>query len=255
MKAGEIPRFIRRPHHSTGFTLVELLVSLSVLSVVVLIVVLAVNNVKQKASTTLALNRLKGLGQANAAFADDNAGKYVPVFGFDDQLNSKPAWFYNEEFLRRLTGDTGFIRKVEEYEGMDGYPECILDPVTVEAKQRYWSRLSASFGYNQENMPGGDWGRPNTERSHSTYTIPYPARTFQFITATDWTAKYSGRKLWKTKPNEGRTQDGKIAFRHDGRAIAVFYDGHTKALTPEDIERIDSEGGKDHVFWGGPLRP
>jgi prepilin-type processing-associated H-X9-DG protein len=217
-----------------------------------LIAVSAIGSVRQKSRTTLALNRMKELAQANAAFAIENAGKYVPVFGFDDHLNSKPAWFYNADFLTKLTGNTSYLKKLEEYEGSDGYPESILDPVTVRAKQRYWSRLSASFGYNQENMPGGDWGQPKTQRGHSTYTIPYPARTFQFITATDWTAKYTGRALWETAPAEGRTLDGKIAYRHDNRAIAVFYDGHTEALTLEDIKKFDDEGGKDHVFWGGP---
>jgi prepilin-type processing-associated H-X9-DG protein len=248
-----LPKWRKTPSaRPFGFTRVELLVTLSILAMLGLIAVSAIGSVRQKSRTTLALNRMKELAQANAAFAIENAGKYVPVFGFDDHLNSKPAWFYNADFLTKLTGNTSYLKKLEEYEGSDGYPESILDPVTVRAKQRYWSRLSASFGYNQENMPGGDWGQPKTQRGHSTYTIPYPARTFQFITATDWTAKYTGRALWETAPAEGRTLDGKIAYRHDNRAIAVFYDGHTEALTLEDIKKFDDEGGKDHVFWGGP---
>ena len=45
-----------------------------------------------------------------------------------------------------------------------------------------------------------------------------------------------GRYIFANKGYEGKTPDGKIAYRHGGKALAVFYDGHT-ALLPNGIHR------------------
>jgi prepilin-type N-terminal cleavage/methylation domain-containing protein len=240
------------PQCKQAFTLVELLVCITVIAALAGLIFAVMGNLKRSAENVVAVQRIRGLGQANAAYAVENNGKYVPIFAFSEDRSFLPPWFYNTKFLETLIGEATFLNNPEQYEGSDGYPEMVLDPVVVRSKKRFWSRLHASFGYNQENMPGGDWGQAGTSRSHTTSSVAFPNQTFQFITATDWTAKYSGRNLWKSSPVEGRTPDGKMAFRHKGgTALAVFYDGHAEAISPEDIKRFDARGGIDHVFWGG----
>ncbi len=241
-----------RSFSKPGFTLTEILVTITIILVLAGTLFAITRNLKRSGENVVAIGRIQSLAQANAAYAVENSGKYVPVFAFADDRSFKPAWFYNKEFLEPITGNTGFLDNPVQYEGNDGYPESVLDPVVVRSKKHYWSRLSASFGYNQENMPGGEWGDANTNRSHTIYSVTSPNRTFQFITATDWTAKYSGRNLWKNAPVEGRTTNGKIAFRHKGdKALAVFYDGHVESISQEDIKNFDQRGGVNHAFWGG----
>jgi prepilin-type processing-associated H-X9-DG protein len=95
-------------------------------------------------------------------------------------------------------------------------------------------------------MPGSG---PNASKGFRVNQISNPSRTAAFITATDWIAKYSGRLVWKTSPKEGKSTDGKIAYRHGGKAVVVYYDGSTGLIAPEDIRRFDAAGGVSHPFW------
>lgn len=240
------------PTHARGFTLVELMVAITITVILAALVFLGGKGVRQKADLATTINRLQGLAQANASYAADHNGKYIPVIAFDEDGAGKVQWHYHPSFLEPLIGDLGSLENAEMFEGIDGIPEQVLDPIVVREKKRYWSRVSASFGYNQENLPGGGWGERNTARSYRSIAVKHPDKTCQFITATDWIAKYGGRYLWRaSRAKEGKTEDGKIAYRHQGKAVVAFYDGHVGTVTIEDMRRIDRRGGIDNAFWGG----
>lgn len=249
--------FVKQPthhRHQHGFTLVELLVTMTIVIILVAISFTIFRSVRTSADVAVATSRLRGLAQANINYATDHNGRFVPIFAFDERGSSGEHWIYNPEFWEMFGGDQSFLEDPEEHEGKDGYPESVLDPVVVRAKARYWSRVSASFGYNWENTPGGSWEQRGSDPFHTMTTMKTPSQTCQFVTATDWIAKYSGRLLWEQMPAEGKTEDGKIAYRHKGKAIVAYYDGHTAMITPEDMKEIDRRGGIDNMFWGGDQR-
>jgi len=111
-----------------------------------------------------------------------------------------------------LIGDKEAFGNSEVFEGIDGLPEQVLDPIVIRSKKRYWSRISASFGDNAENMSGGGWGQPSTARSHTISSVSNPDETCAFITATDWLALHSGCRLWERSPVEGKSENSKIAY-------------------------------------------
>jgi prepilin-type processing-associated H-X9-DG protein len=240
--------------HFRGFTLVELLVTITIIIVIAGLAMMGTGKIRQKADTVTALKRIAGFAQANALYAVDHGGRYVPAYSFDDESRPGVPWHYNPAFLEALIGDSLSIEGAEEFEGVDGLPESVLDPVVVRAKQRYWSRISASFAYNNENVPGGGWGQPGTSRAHTVTSVKYPNESFAFISATDWIANYGGRFLWKNSPVEGKTNDSKIAYRHGDKAVVAFYDGHTETMSMEDMKNIDRKGGINNIFWGGERR-
>lgn len=239
---------------SCGFTLVELLVTITIIGALAALTTVGIKRMRQSADTTVAIKRIAGFAQANALFAVDHNGKYVEAYAFDEDGGRKVSWHINPTFLETLIGDNSLLEGADQFEGVDGLPESVLDPAVVRAKRSQWSRIPASFAYNNENVPGGGWGEPGTSRAHTITSVKNPSEQFAFITATDWIANYGGRYLWKNSPVEGKTFDSKIAYRHQNKAVVAFYDGHTETKTIEQIRAIDRLGGINNVFWGGEKR-
>ncbi len=237
-----------------GFTLVELLVTITIIIVLASLSTLAVAKMREKALTVTATKRISGLVIANTMYATENNGKYVASYSFDDESKPGTPWHYNPEFLLPLIGEELDIEDAVEFEGVDKLPEVVLDPIVVRAKKKYWSRISASFAYNNENVPGGDWGNPGTSRGHTVASVKNPSEQFAFITATDWIANYGGRFRWASSPVEGKSEDSKIAYRHQNKAIVAYYDGHCDTKTIKEIKALDKLGGINNVFWGGTKR-
>lgn len=242
------------PRQSRGFTLVEILVTITIILILAALTVIGTKRLRESADMVTSTKRIGGLVQANALFAADNGGKYVEAYAFDEESKPKVPWHYNRTFLETLIGDSLNIENAVEFEGVDGLPDQVLDPAVVRAKKKDWSRISASYAYNNENVPGGGWGQPGTSRAHTITSVQNPTESFAFITATDWIANYGGRYLWKRRPVEGKTNDSKIAYRHRDKAIAAFYDGHVETLSMKDMQKIDRNYGIDNVFWGGTKR-
>jgi len=241
-------------HCRSGFTLVELLIVITIILVLAALSVMGFKRLCEKADLVTTVKRIRGFSDANALYATDHNGKYVPVFAFDEDGQGAVMWHYNRAYLEALIGDKEEFETAEPFEGIDGLPEQVLDPVVIRAKKKYWSRISASFGYNGENLTGGAWGAPNAAASRSIASMSYPDETCAFITATDWRAKQSGGLLWENSPVEGKTGDGKIAYRHQGKAVVAFFDGHTSLISIAEMKAINRRGGVNNVFWGGKLR-
>ena len=243
-----------RLHLSRGFTLVELLVVITIIVVLAALSVIGFKRMREKADVVTTVKRIRGFTEANTLYATDHNGKYVPVFAFDEDGQGAVQWHYNRAYLEALIGDWEEFENYEVFEGIDGLPEQVLDPIVIRAKKRYWSRISASFGYNAENMPGGGWGQPGTARAHTISSVRSPEETCAFITATDWLVLHSGALLWENSPVEGKTENSKVAYRHQGNAVVAYYDGHTSLVSIDDMKEINRRGGVNNVFWGGTRR-
>jgi prepilin-type N-terminal cleavage/methylation domain-containing protein/prepilin-type processing-associated H-X9-DG protein len=240
------------PRRTTGFTLVEILITITIMAALAALATIGTRRLREGAETATTLRRITGFFQANALYAADHSGSYVPIYSFNQESQpSMPPWHFNPTFLEALIGENSPTAQSDVWEGYDGLPEQVLDPTVVRAKKKYWSRVSGSFGYNEENVPGRGWGLPGAVCAHTTTSVKNPSRSFAFITATDWLAKYNGRYLWKKSQEEGKSDNSRIAYRHQGKAVAAFYDGHAETVSIKDMKRIDKCGGINNVFWGG----
>ena len=235
-----------------GFTLVEVLVVVLIMAALASLAIAGWRRARAASYMMLSTDRIKGLGAANAIYATEHNGSYVPILSFDGNGQAGVMWHFNADFLGPLIGDTEFLNGVTGYEGIGGMPEAVLDPLAVRAKKRFSDRISASYGYNDENipLPYVSGGR-NQKAQQSVVRMSTPARMMNFITATDYLVRFDGRSSWLANPVEGKTDNGQIAYRHNNKAIAVFYDGHSELLSNEDIRRFDKLGGVSSVFWGG----
>lgn len=245
-----------------GFTLIELLVVISIIGVLVALALGVFGRASKSADQTTSVQRIRGLSTASALYAADHDGNFVPIYGFDETGGGTVAWHCNAAFLEPLIGKAKVLEGVTGNEGVDGLPVQVLDPTAVRAKQKYWSRISGSYGYIDVNVPPTNvfihTPTPNVAKRYSFATLAHPSKTCQFMTATDWIVKYfEGRTTWVDDPSkavEGKTGDGKIAYRYGGKAVAAFYDGHTEMVSADRIKEIskkDPLGGRGNVFWGG----
>jgi len=94
--------------------------------------------------------------------------------------------------------------------------------------------------------PSGVHG-PNLKPSHSLNRVPNPSESMAFATTTDFRVTYNSRLKWKGV--DGKTNDGALAYRHGGKALVVYFDGHVRELTQRDMKNIDAtKGGKNSTF-------
>lgn len=227
-----------------GFTLVELLVVILIVTVLSVVGFFGYSRIRAAGDRAATVAVLRQLQMANYNYASERTGQYVPCETYDEQTGMTVAWHQNSVFLAYLTGDTSAVERGEKVNNK--VPGSILDPIVVRAKRRLWDQLFASYGYNQEHMP--TFG-PSRDRSFKIAQVTDPTRTAAFVTATDHYLKYSGRYLWTKTSREGKSTDGRMAFRHNNSAIVVYYDGSSGFITQADLRRFDRSGGLNHPFW------
>ena len=235
-------RSVSRP--AAGFTLVELLVVILIIVVLAALSFLGYSRMRGAGDRATTVAIMRQLQMANYSFANDHSGRFVPLESRDESDQVDCTWHQNTKFLAYLTGDETVLNlnlKVN-----NDVPVSILDPIVVRAKQRLWTELYASYGYNQENMPTD---LITKEKSFKISQITNGARSAAFVTGTDHYLKYSGRLLWTKSSIEGKSKDGRMAFRHGGKAIVVYYDGSSGFITQADIKRFDTKNGISNPFW------
>jgi prepilin-type N-terminal cleavage/methylation domain-containing protein/prepilin-type processing-associated H-X9-DG protein len=228
-----------------GFTLVELLVVIVIIAALVGLSFLGISRMRIAGETATAVANIRQLQIGNVSYATDHNGRYASYY-LKDEDGNKVYWYKSPSFVAYLTGDQSQLAAADPNTTV---PVSLLDPTVVRGKKKNYDLLSASYGMVHDFMSKRD--PDDTERYATINEITNPGRTAAFITTTDLSAKYSGRNLWWSSPVEGKTTNGKLAFRHGNKAIAVYFDGSSGLVSKADIDRFDANGGVKNVFWNG----
>lgn len=231
---------------ATGFTLVELLVVILIIVTLASVSFMGFSRMRASGDRATTVTIMRQLQLANTGYATDHNGQYVPIVSKDKGGGLSMEWYRDPSFISYLTGDQSLAEKPAD--AMLTAPVGVLDPIVVRKKLRQWDRLSASYGFNSTGLtyPTDD---TSPAYAYRVSQVSDPSRTAFMVTATDYTVTYAGRNLWKTKPVEGKSTDSKMAFRHDNKAVVVYYDGSSGFISPDDIARFDASGGAAHPFW------
>jgi len=234
---------------SNGFTLVELLVVIVIVVVLAALSLAVMSRMRNAGDVAVATGSLRQLQTANVAYAAEHSGRYASYQITDDKGNLT-RWYDSATFLIYFTGNETQLLNAANSPTVQSN---LLDPAVVRAKKRWHDKITASYGMNHEWMTSiGPDANGVTEKYTTVAGVKNSNRTSAFISATDGAAKYNGRLLWKgAAAVEGKTTDGKMAFRHTKKALVVFYDGSVGSVLMQDIVRFDANGGKNNVFWNG----
>jgi prepilin-type N-terminal cleavage/methylation domain-containing protein/prepilin-type processing-associated H-X9-DG protein len=232
----------------SGFTLTELLVVILIIVTVAALSLVGIQRMRDTGDKTAAIRSLSQLQLANASYATDNGGKYVPK-----QVNGPSGerlgwWFQVPEFLNYFRG---------EVLGVDGeasktVPLSMLDPKVVRTKRSFFNSIAGSFGLNETGIPSSG-GVASARYAHTVASVTKPDQSMAFASATDLGVQYRSRLNWFAKDldkREGKTNTGDLAYRHGDKIIVVYFDGHVGELSKADIVEIDkTKGGANSAFW------
>lgn len=225
-----------RPAARHGFTLVELLVVISIIALLVGILVPALGRARNATMDMKCMSNLKQIGIAIASYGADNDGR-MPDSGSDGSWGDLATrgllryFGYTESTVKETRDFIWLCPRHEEFR-WDGY----------------WT---SSYGYNVQYMlsPGPDYphsgwnGFGNLGIQSSS--IDSPATTLCMV---DHTAPSDNTNLWTyvARPGDNSPPDGfgRPDFRHSDRANVLYCDGHVDA---EEDDLIDP--AKEAQFW------
>lgn len=211
--------------HSRGFTLVELMVVMVIVTVLVSMAFVAVKSVRAKAGQAICANNMRQIGVALQSYAMDNNGAY-------------PATAHTEQL------DRSWIYELEDYLGdFDELRICPADPKAKERiEQKGTSYVLNSFVFVPKtdpfgNLVGRQMNRPNALKD--------PSRTLLAFCCADHTPAGPGNdhthsERWDSW--SAVTRD--IApDRHSGKRSNYLYaDGRVVAWNGEELRRKIESG-------------
>jgi len=218
---------MRRP---VGFTLVELLVVISIIALLISILLPSLQSARESARSVACASNLRQLGQGNHMYADDWDGYFPQISG--NPTPGTPHWPGNKAYK-------GVLDQPTTHSSTD-WSEGIYCP------RHPWdlgSQIDRSYGFNRRSGPDSspDW-RSYPMAVHRT-SVPMMDRKMQMVEGNTW-INYQGnpRTNWdragERRGNEGG-QWGVISYRHHPGSGSegcnfLFFDSHVDYLTREE---------------------
>jgi len=251
-----------------GFTLVELLVVISIIAMLLAILIPALNRARAGGQKIVCANHQKSIGIANQIYANSWNGSFVPLM---DTSVSKPAgskgnytyycWVTNKSFrdymnfdkrktekydrTATISDETGTILPVEFY--------CPADEVAKKKKVSSKGVL-VSFGYNATDWQSGfeafNWKIPTSKNNmkfagYKVTDVKSPGNKLAIVDSIDWYVFWSGAdytsywdKYRQINPDDyldAAGASGITIFRHNEGANILFYDAHVSYLNKNKI--------------------
>lgn len=202
---------------SRGFTLVELLIVIVIIVVLVAVTSAALFRFRKYSERILVTGNLRQIQAANAMYAAENNGKFVPPTANVDGVDY--LWFENPYFVSQIKGETATFLSGGVAD--TSLPISCMDPSVVKTRPAGYKTLGASYGYTT------------------------PANALPLVQAQIIDSSRSAAFITASAPFADFASKANIAYRHSEKAIVVFYDGHTENLFLSDI----SDKPADDPFW------
>lgn len=225
-------KFPRRPPPAMAFTLIEVLVVIGLLAVLISLLVPAAGQLRERAATQVTISNLKQLQSANSLYASDHGGKCVPAQVNGDYSNG--MWFQNEDFLRYLEVPKTDRMWDEDWPAMAKSGIRSASPNQPPGKMDRQASLAINLGLRQH------WANPDgsfADLGFQQSSILRPSKSMAFADATDTWIRMDRADKWQSdqKSAENGWYNMSIAYRNNGKAGVVFFDGHVELLSREQV--------------------
>lgn len=236
-----------------GFTLLELLVAVSIVAILAGLIMTALRRGRSHGEAAQCLNNLRVLVEANLRFARDNDGRFCLAMdkankvrwhgvrgGLDDPFNPEKGP------LAPYLGKEGRVKICPSFQGF------------LEGSASF-EEGSGGYGYNAAYIGGTPANRWEGERLSN---LERPSVTVMFADSAFAKRKgvqeYPFAEPWQWVNWAGELS-GPLApsvhFRHNGHAHVGWCDGHVTAEKPSKLGELNAYGGdseKHQIGWFGP---
>lgn len=218
-----------------GFSLIELLVVITIVAILAGLLLPAIGMVKSSAQASFCRNNLRQLNMAALGYANAYSGMTLSPCNYSSWSNT---WISNTEFLDLWTeanNSTAFT-----------IPGKLLCPVSKTPTDVTKSRLQVSYGMNKtKDRWSSTFSSGSGPISFNIATAGQLSQLVSFSDALHWHLQtesanptsgfWSGYWAAGSPSPEGVRQDAAVAYRHRTRANAAFYDGHVQGMAPVDL--------------------
>lgn len=220
---------MHRSRKINSFTLVEILVVISIIGLLAGLAVPAIGSAQKKAKSGACLSNLRQIGTATLAYAAENHGSF-PESGYGEA----PAWPTNlANFLsidakkkKSIFVCPGAEKPVQEATGNEMAITYGVHGGLMPKDAPASTRLVAVVRPSQVIL-AADVCQDPANKGWSPYAIENPA---VFVTQTGGRGGTELNSPISTATDNDLAKNSWIRYRHDGKANVVMCDGHAESL-------------------------
>lgn len=228
-----------------GFTLVELLVVISIISLLLSILMPSLNRAREMARRVVCLSNMKTLTYAAAMYSDDNDNWALTVFDQMDMPSVRMSWplmLYSYAPNAEL-----FYCPGEKQTGPEYFPEVLIpkntkDQYHHESGQKYddfftYGLNFSTFGWCKDHPSYPGSKRSRIESYGTSNTLIHFGDSMPSGVGYEWVTEAGGIYLNRTALTEedalsrGVSTWAPIGFRHLGTANFAHVDAHVSTIS------------------------
>lgn len=261
-----------------AFTLVELLVVISIIALLLAVLMPALSKAREAGRRVVCGNHLRSIGMANQIYANCWNGKYVPIMDVSVPRPSSATgttgnytyycWMANKSFRSYLALDDRKTAKYNNQETGTILPDEFYCPSDEVAKRREVSSkgVLVSFGYNLTNwwadMVSFNWNNPTSFNNrvkyagYNTTSIKRPSNKLAFVDSVDWYVYWRSANYTAYWDKAGQINADKYAaspynvngptiYRHNEGTNVLFYDSHVSYMAKSKVFIIKTGAFED----------
>ena len=235
----------RRPGApSRRFTLVELLVVIAILAILTGLILPALSSSRDRARLALCLGNIREVTLMHLFYVDASGGYFCSAWDASFDSWDSSANHRGPGILSRVVPDSS-AASGRIFECPAAKTSLFLNPT--------WTARYAGYGMNYQLSFSGPSAQPPNFRPCRIVQVKNPSKLILLSDAACFLAGSDGRPsptAFLYNPTSGL--GGYSDFRHSGRSVVSFVDGHATAWTAFTPRPADSSGWEKRVGYLAP---